>query len=213
MALFEKLRRKRHSARPLSRTLPLPKHCGIEGWGYGASGVTRMRGAQGWSRCLPTLRPGVVASYRRTAIRSSSFRAALPTRCKRDSIKFPRTRRCSRKRGVSAIHACSLVTQDHIFSWCERKPLDFEASRYYYKIYSSRKVLCVLRSFLFIFFFLFVLEKTCCLWFYAVVTFRTSRCTIRKERVVDDARKNELQLGKFIHDFQRFWWMEHTRCL
>lgn len=159
MALFEKLRRKRHSARPLSRTLPLPKHCGIEGWGYGASGVTRMRDSQGWSRCLPTLRPGVVASYRRTAIRSSSFRAALATRCKRDSTKFSRTRRCSRKRGVSAIHACSLVTQDHIFSWCERKPLDFEASRYYYKIYSSRKVLCVLRSFLFIFFLFFFWSK------------------------------------------------------
>ena len=73
-------------------------------------GLARMCAARGWSRCLPSLGPGVVASYRRTAIRTSSHRAAPATRCKRErarSLSYreprfppPRPHHPRRERGV-----------------------------------------------------------------------------------------------------------------
>lgn len=72
-SVLGKQRRKR---RPLSRASPLPKHCASAT----ESGVARSWGSAHARRsglvALPACRPGVFGSYRRTAIRSTSPRAA-----------------------------------------------------------------------------------------------------------------------------------------
>lgn len=70
------LGKQRRKRRPLSRASPLPKHCASAT----ESGVARSWGSAHARRsglvALPACRPGVFGSYRRTAIRSTSPRAA-----------------------------------------------------------------------------------------------------------------------------------------
>ena len=126
---------------------------------YGASGVARMCAARGWSRCLPSLGPGVVASYRRTAIRTSSLRAAPATRCKRErarslSYREPRFPPSPprRERGVCLslllhrrVHARRLYTgHDRRFSFAARTPGATKISGFSTLVRThSRKVQCV----------------------------------------------------------------------